>query len=412
MQVGCSLLPVLDNLRSLYLKQWAFGKAIQTSWRAYHIREKKFGPSGLETAAGLDKLASLYLDSVRLLPQSPSDKFPPPKPAKRNPFPANSSSDLKDLSASYENALALDDATKLSIAEALFGRVLEVQEKAYGKENTRLVDVLENLGEVLHAEGKVGAAEEVYARAIAIVEKSFGPDDPKLAMSLQQLAELKTEDGNYVDAEKLYRRALQIDESNMGATNPALRDVLRGYATLLEKMNRSAEATALTDRAHSLAVPQTLKNAAANPTASVPYVLRFERSVYDRYAGVQRTCMLIRADGRFRIEEQPQERTESPITASVQRSPDGMPDLNGLPQETLANHSASGSHATKVFENSLDGDALPQLRAILSAKDIRDIQGSYPPRGEASLYYSTEKCHTNRRPKASASFDRSPETSE
>ena len=38
------LLPVLDNLTSLYVKQWAFGKAIQTSWRACHIREKKFGP--------------------------------------------------------------------------------------------------------------------------------------------------------------------------------------------------------------------------------------------------------------------------------------------------------------------------------------------------------------------------------
>lgn len=34
------LLPVLDNLTSLYVKQWAFGKAIQTSWRAYRIREK------------------------------------------------------------------------------------------------------------------------------------------------------------------------------------------------------------------------------------------------------------------------------------------------------------------------------------------------------------------------------------
>ncbi|MGA8489273.1 MAG: VWA domain-containing protein [Terriglobales bacterium] len=385
------LLPVLDNLTSLYVKQWAFGKAIQTSWRAYHIREKKFGPASLETAAGLDKLATLYLDCVRLLPQSSSDKLPAPETANRNPFPANSTTELKDLSASYENALALDDATKLSIAEALFSKVLEAQEKAYGKENTRLIDVLENLGEVLHAEGKLGPAEEAYTRAVVIVEKSFGPDDPKLAMPVQQLAELKTEDGKYADAEKLYKRALQIDESNTGATDPALRDVLTGYATLLEKMNRSAEAATLTLRARSLAAPQTLKNVAANPAGSVPYVLRFERSVYDRYAGVQRSCMLIRADGRFRVEEQPQERTESPITGSVQRSPDGMPDLNGLPQETLANHSVSGSHGTKVFESSLDGDALQQLRAILSAKDIRDIQGSYPPRGEASLYYSTEK---------------------
>ena len=41
------LLPVLDNLTSLYVKQWAFVKAIQTSWHAYHIRDKKFGPESL-----------------------------------------------------------------------------------------------------------------------------------------------------------------------------------------------------------------------------------------------------------------------------------------------------------------------------------------------------------------------------
>ena len=28
------VLPVLDNLTQLYVKQWAFGKAIQTSWHA------------------------------------------------------------------------------------------------------------------------------------------------------------------------------------------------------------------------------------------------------------------------------------------------------------------------------------------------------------------------------------------
>jgi hypothetical protein len=41
------------------------------------------------------------------------------------------------------------------IAESLFDSVLEIEEKAYGDENTRLVDVLENLGEVLRAEGKL-----------------------------------------------------------------------------------------------------------------------------------------------------------------------------------------------------------------------------------------------------------------
>jgi len=385
------LLPVLDNLTSLYVKQWAFGKAIQTSWHAYHIREKKFGPTNLETAVGLSKLGTLYLDSVRLLPQSPPDKLISPEPSKGNPFATSSATEFQSISPAMENAVGVDDPTKLAIAESLFSKVVEVQEKAYGEENTRLVDVLENLGEVLRAQGKINAAEQAYGRTIAIVEKSFGSDDLRLTMPLQQMADLKTEDGNYPEAEKLYQRAIRINENAVGATDPSFGSVLAGYAALLVKMQRPQEAKRLTDRASALSAPRTLNNALLSPAASVPYILRFDKSVHDRYAGVQQTCMLIRADGRFRVEEQQQEQTGSPITGVLQRSPDTIPGLSGAPQETLANRSGTGTHAVKIFESSLDGDAVQQLKAILSAKEIRNIQGSYAPRGEANYYYSNEK---------------------
>jgi VWFA-related protein len=383
-QENSLLLPVLDNLTSLYVKQWAFGKAIQTSWHACHIREKKYGPANLETAAGLNKLGTLYLDNLRLLPQSPSDTLPPPDSTKSNPATKSSGCELQNFNPSIEHAPAIDDTTKLAIAESLFDQVLEVQEKAYGDENTRLVDVLQNLGEVRHAQGKIGAAEDAYIRTIAIVEKSFGPDDLKLAMPLQQLAELKTEDGNYADAEKFYQRALRIDESKLGSSEPALGLVLTGYATLLERMHRSEEAKALTDRAHSLATPRALTNTTFSPAASVPYILRFEKFAYDQYTGVQQICMLIRADGRFRTEQQQHERTR-PATVPKLRSPDGMPDMSGLgQQETLNDSSRPGSDAPRIFESSLDPNVVQQLKAILSAKEIRDIQGSYPSRKETT----------------------------
>jgi VWFA-related protein len=380
-QENSLLLPVLDNLTSLYVKQWAFGKAIQTSWRACHIREKKFGPASLELAAGLNKIATLYLDSVRLLRQPESDKSPLADSPKSNAGATNSGCELQDFGPSIEDAVALDDSTKLTIAESLFGRVLDIQTKAYGNENTRLVDVLENLGEVRHAEGKGVTAEEAYAKTITIVEKSFGPDDLKLALPLQQLAELKMEDENYANAEKLYQRALQIDQSKLGASDPSLGPVLTGYAALLENMHRPEEAKVLRDRGNSLAIPQTLKNVASNPGSSVPYILRFEKSVYDQYTGFQQTCMLIRADGRLRVEEQQQERT-GPVIVQELPHPDSVP--SGVkPQETLADRSG-GSRAAKVFESSLDNNSVRQLQAILSAKEIRDLQGSYSTRKETS----------------------------
>jgi VWFA-related protein len=367
------LLPVLDNLTSLYVKQWAFGKAIQTSWRACRIREKKFGPASLETATGLNKLATLYLDNVRLLPQSSSDQLPP-EPATTNP-----AADFETLRVSFENAPQLDDATKLIIAESLFIKVLEIQQKSYGDGNTRLVDVLQNLGEVRHAQGKITAAEDAYTRTIAIVEKSFGPDDLRLATPLQQLAELNTENGNYADAEKLYQRALRIDESKAGATHPSLAPLLTAYAALLEKLHKPDEAKTLTDRAASLAPPRTLTNATFTPAASVPYILRFEKSAYDQYTGFQQTCVLVRADGRLRLEEQQQERTGSPIMPELPH-PDNVP-VGAKPGDTF-NGRSTASQATKVFDSSLDANALQQLRAILTAKEIRDLQGTYPQRRE------------------------------
>jgi VWFA-related protein len=374
------LLPVLDNLTRLYVKQWAFGKAIQTSWRACHIRVKKFGPASLETATGLNNLATLYLDNVRLLPQSPSEELPPAAP-EPTISATNQTADFETLSASFENAPQLDDASKLAIAGSLFTKVLEIQQKSYGDQNTRLVDVLQNLAVVRHAQGKITAADDAYTRTIAIVEKSFGPDDLRLAMPLQQLAELKNEEENYADAEKLYQHALRIDETKEGSIDPSLAPLLTAYAALLQTMHKSDEAKPLTDRAASLAPPRSFTNATFTPAASVPYILRFEKSAYDQYTGFQQTCLLISSDGRVRVEEQQQERTGNPIVQSLPH-PDNVPS-GAKPQETLADRSKT-SHAPKVFETSLDASALQQLRAILSAREVRDLQGSYSPRKETS----------------------------
>jgi VWFA-related protein len=371
------LLPVLDNLTSLYVKQWAFGKAIQTSWRAYRIREKKFGATSLDAAAGLNNLATLYLDSVRLLPDS--SRRSPAAPAKESLSPAGSNADLSELSAASERGAAMDDAAKLATAESLFNRVLNLQEKAYGEENTRLVDVIENLGEVLRAQGKTAAAEAAYGRTIAIVQKSFGPDDLRLAIPLQQLAELKAEDGSDADAEKLYRQVVRIDEIKGGPTDPSLAPVLIDYADLLKKMNRPEEAKIMAERASSLAPSKATKEVAFPSDSSVPYILRFEKSVYDQYTRFEQTCILIRADGRVRVEEQQQERTESPIMPELPH-PDNVP-TGATPGDTF-NDRATASHAKKVFDTSLDANALQQLRAILSAKEIRDLQGTYPQHRE------------------------------
>jgi VWFA-related protein len=375
------LLPILENLTRLYVKEWAFSKAIQTSRRICSIREKKLGPENPDTASSLNQLATLYLDSVRLLPRSDQSLSIAPNAngeAASTASPTDSGDD--------ENAP--DDAAKLATAESLYRRVLALQEKTFGAGNTRLVDVLQNLGEVQHAEGKPDQAQESYARAVGIIEKSFGKKDLKLAGPLQHMADLKVEEERYSEAGELYGRALQIRETRLGENDPALAPLLIGYAAVMEKMQKPEEAKTLSDRAKALATsrkPETLR--AIGQTLSVPYVIRFEKAVYDRYAGAHQTCMLVRGDGRVRIEDQ-QRAGHGPINNQIQRSPDGMADMPAA-QETLG-MSSSTTQPVKIFESMVDNDSLQQLTAILAAKDIRNIQGNYPASGTAN-YYGTEK---------------------
>jgi VWFA-related protein len=362
------LQPVFDNLTMLYVKEWAFSKAIQTSWRAYHIRTKKFGPASLDAATGLSKLANLYFENVRLLPQSPGES-PTEQPASA---PAQENPPLSD--AAMENATSPDDATKLSFAESLYRRALAIQEKLYGEDNARLVDVLNNLGEVLEAENNVPAAEQVNSRNISIVEKAYGPDDFRLALPLQHNAELQEEQGDLAGAEKLYARSLQINDNNSERAASSLPALLTEYADLLEKLHRPDEAKKLTDRATALAAQKPAKTLKASAdSSSVPYVLRFEKSNSDR-DGIRQTCMLVRADGHFRFEEHQRTAPSRPTTPSMPKPEDmGMGDA---PPEVLSDR-PGGNQVSKVFENSLDQTAFQQLSAILSASDIRGLEGSY-----------------------------------
>ena len=375
------LLPILENLTRLYVKEWAFTEAIGTAQKVCAIREKTLGPENPDTISSLNQLATLYLDSVRLLARS--DQAPSIATNSRG---KETSSGVPAGNGKDQNAP--DDAARLAIAESLYRRVLAAQEKTFGARNNRLVDVLQNLGEVLHAEGNSKQAEESYARAVSIIEESFGNEDQKLAAPLQHLADLNAEQGRYPEAAELYGRALHLREKSQGQPDPALIPLLTGYAGVMEKMQKPEEATMLSGRAVALVTsrkPEALRT--VNQSVAVPYVVRFERAVYDRYAGVHQTCVLVRGDGRIHIEDQQRE-GRGPVNNQIQRSPDGMGDTPAA-QETLG-MSGGDPQSVKIFEGVVDDSSLQQLTAILSAKDIRNIHGSYPASGSVN-YYGTEK---------------------
>lgn len=363
------LLPILENLTRLYVKQWSFNQAIHTSKRICSIREKSSGAQSQETASSLSQLATLYLESVQLLPH------------------ADSPSPSTNKAAENVDGIPADDSARLAIAEELYRRALAVQEKIYGTENSRLVDLLENLGDVQHAEGEMSQAEQSYGAAIHIIEGSFGREDLKLAGPLQHMGDFKTEQESYPEAEELYKRALQIREKRLGENDPDLVSLLTSYAVAMENNRKPNEAKKLSDRAAALSSSRkTEKLKLPSQVNGAPYVIRFERAIYDRYSGVQQTCMLVRADGRVHIEEQ-QGVGRPGSSMALERSPDGMASTPAV-QERLAMTNIN-ARPPKVFDSFLDNNSLQQLRALLSAKEIRNVQGSFPASRDVN-YYGTE----------------------
>jgi tetratricopeptide (TPR) repeat protein len=261
------LLPIFDNITRLYVKQWAFDKAIRTSWRSCHIREKKLGVEHADTAANLNQLATLYFDSVRLLPHEQGESTEP-------------GDDATSVGSEIQ-----DDSAKLSMAESLYQRVLAANEHRFGADSVRLVDVIESLARVSRAEGNRATAEQFYQRAVSILETSFGPEELRLAEPLHQMAELKTEDGNYPEADKLYQRAEHITEQKLGPKDASLGPILTGYAALLDRMQKPEQAKELTARASTLPPVRTVSAPAINQNFLLtPYVLLFERAVFDLYS--------------------------------------------------------------------------------------------------------------------------------
>ena len=74
--------------------------------------------------------------------------------------------------------------------------------------------------------GDYAGAEQLARQALALAERAFGPEHPATAVSLNNLANVLQAQGRYGEAEPLHRRALAIREKALGAEHPDTADSL------------------------------------------------------------------------------------------------------------------------------------------------------------------------------------------
>jgi tetratricopeptide (TPR) repeat protein len=252
----------IDVLRSWQLYN-------NTGWEAFNRR--KYDRAATAFRLAIQELKPYALAEKRLLARSYADlakvlyhqnHYEEAEPLARwallvrESAPGTKSEALRqnlDLLARIQRARRRHDG-----AERILKRLAELQERYLGPGHPELIVTVESLAAVLAEQGKLAESEPVYRRALTLREENTA-ENVKLAEALEKRAELArllhavtTEPRPEVlaQAESLEERARTIRETTAESVGTAV--TTEGYASLLRKSGRVAEADELTARAKAI----------------------------------------------------------------------------------------------------------------------------------------------------------------
>jgi tetratricopeptide (TPR) repeat protein len=127
-------------------------------------------------------------------------------------------------------------------AQALYERALAIREKSLGPEHPETASALQDQGDLV-------GARPLLERALAICEKILGPKHPETAPALNDLAILLQDQGDLEEAHLLYERALAIREKALGRDHPVTAISIMNFAILQQEQSHFSGARPLYERA-------------------------------------------------------------------------------------------------------------------------------------------------------------------
>ena len=226
--------------------------------RSLEIRGKALGEGHEAYATSLHDLAALYMavgrfeaaeDLLRRVIEIRSLVLP-----ENHPELADGLNDLGALlSAAFRDEHSLDERDeRLSEAETLLRRALEIRLSVFGENHLSVAESLGNLAGWYRAVRHYGAAEGRLIEAVGIARRVLGPDHPQLAIALNNLAALFLEMGQPAEAEPLYTESLRIIRASLGDSSAEYVSSLHNLAALYAASGREAAALDLMEEAARL----------------------------------------------------------------------------------------------------------------------------------------------------------------
>jgi tetratricopeptide (TPR) repeat protein len=203
------LAQALGMLGMVYQERGDLEQAALVLQDAADLTEKRKGPSHVDTAAALARLAEVRMGLKR-----------------------------------HEEA------------RALYEKALPILESAHGPTHPDVVSLCYSLGSLYVFTHEPARALPLFERVLAADEKSYGPEHPELVEALFRLGLAHRAQGNAGKAVTLVERAVRICDANPTFLYHGFRDLLDTYARLLHAQNRPSEAATVEARLRALPTVQ------------------------------------------------------------------------------------------------------------------------------------------------------------
>jgi serine/threonine protein kinase/tetratricopeptide (TPR) repeat protein len=142
-------------------------------------------------------------------------------------------------------AMLRDSQDRLSEAEALNRKAIEISCRLHGDEHDQTLTCMNNLALVLQHAGEFAETESLLQKVLDIRRIKQGEEHPKTLGSMNNLALFLATYGNQAEAETLARKAMDLHTRIMGEQHPDTLACMNNLALLLKRKGRVADAELL-----------------------------------------------------------------------------------------------------------------------------------------------------------------------
>ncbi len=236
------------NLVKVFLAGARYEEAIRLARRSLAVRDKHSAGEDIDAARLMAALACAY-DRVRRFSDAEAYMLRALSILERELGPGEAET-VRVLSNLAGLKLSLGQHAE---AEALSRRALDQMRRAVGPEHPALAAALNNLACALMARKNYAEAQWALQSAINVLEPQVVRSHPDMILSQYHLAHLYALSGRYKESAALYVATLNESETSLGTGHAVSAQILAGYAEVLRKLKRKADARAMETRARAAA---------------------------------------------------------------------------------------------------------------------------------------------------------------